>query len=73
MLFNRVVRSASKIPDMTLPTATVGGLCDACVIKKTKYILKEKSYPLQECYSAVKSDCRHLSERARKNRYCNTF
>ena len=43
------------------------------MIKKTTYILKDTSHPLYECYSVAKYGRRNLSERARMNRYCNSF
>ena len=42
-------------------------------MEKTREILKDTSHPLHECYYVAQSGCRYISERARTNRFRNTF
>ena len=69
MLLDRVVRSASKTISMAL--STVNELYETCVMKKTTEILMDTSHLLHEFFYVAQSG--KSTERARTNRYCNTF
>ena len=69
VLLDRVVRSANKTIDTTLPI--VDELDE--MMTKTRDIVKDTSHPLQEFYYVAQSGCRYISERTRTNRYRNTF